>query len=73
MGDNPDLAVRDGKWKFLINYDRSEPQLFDLDADIGETKNLVAENPEIAKRLEKALFDWNATMPADAGDPNSGY
>lgn len=72
MGDNPDLAVRDGKWKFLINYDRSEPQLFDLDADIGETKNLVAENPEIAKRLEKALFDWNATMPADAGDPNYG-
>lgn len=72
MGDNPDLAVRDGKWKFLINYDRSEPQLFDLDADIAETKNLVAEHPEIAERLEKAIFEWNATMPADAGDPNYG-
>ncbi|WP_372899698.1 sulfatase, partial [Stieleria sp.] len=30
--DNPDLAVRDGKWKFLVNYDGSDPQLYDLQA-----------------------------------------
>lgn len=67
--DNPDLAVRDGKWKFLINYDHSSPQLFDLDADISESNNIASEYPEVAKRLEKAVFEWNATMPADAGDP----
>jgi arylsulfatase A-like enzyme len=25
---NPDLAARDGKWKFYINYDSSRPQLY---------------------------------------------
>src|SRR6056297_2261359 len=28
--DNPDLAVRDGRWKFMMNYDGSDPQLYDL-------------------------------------------
>lgn len=68
--DNPDLAVREGKWKFLINYDGSEPQLYDLNADISEENNLAEENPEIVSRLEKAVFAWNAEMPKDAGDPS---
>jgi len=65
--DNPDLAVRDGKWKFLINYDGSSPQLYDLDTDAAESKNLVSEHPEVVSRLEQAIFEWNETMPADAG------
>lgn len=69
MGDNPDLAVRDGKWKFLINYDRSEPQLYDLTSDISEAKNLAKLKPKVAARLREAVFAWNATMPPDAGDP----
>ncbi|MEM7602129.1 MAG: sulfatase-like hydrolase/transferase, partial [Verrucomicrobiota bacterium] len=43
--DNPDLAVRDGKWKLLINYDESEPQLYDLNEDVSEAKNVAAEHP----------------------------
>ncbi|MDF1657325.1 MAG: sulfatase-like hydrolase/transferase [Verrucomicrobiales bacterium] len=68
--DNPDLAVRDGKWKFLINYDDSEPQLFNLEEDISESNNLAGENPEIVARLKAAVFAWNAQMPKDAGDPD---
>lgn len=67
--DAPDLAVRDGKWKFLINLDKSDPQLYDLSVDAGESGNVVDRHPDVAKRLERALFDWNATMPRDAGDP----
>jgi len=70
MGDNPDLAVRDGKWKFLINYDGSDSQLYDLTADASETRNLAHEFPEITARLREALFQWNASMPKDAGDPS---
>jgi hypothetical protein len=66
---NPDLAARDGKWKFLVNYDDSDPQLYDLMADPAETKNLATQFPEVASRLRQAIQDWNATMPADAGDP----
>ncbi len=68
--DNPDLAVRDGKWKFLINYDKSDPQLYNLDKDISESKNLVEKHPEVSDRLQKAIFEWNKNLPKDAGDPD---
>ncbi|MCS7469933.1 sulfatase-like hydrolase/transferase [Stieleria sp. ICT_E10.1] len=72
--DNPDLAVRDGKWKFLVNYDGSDPQLYDLQADASESNNLAKQHPDVADRLRRSLMDWNATLPVDAGDPNwSGH
>ncbi len=67
--DNPDLAVRDGKWKYLINYDQSDPQLYDLDLDAGENNNRIDQYPEVANRLQRVLFAWNQSMPRDAGDP----
>jgi len=69
LGDNPDLAVRHGQWKFLINYDGSNPQLYDIIGDPSETENLVADFPEVATRLSSAITEWNATLPPDAGDP----
>ncbi|MCB1063191.1 MAG: sulfatase-like hydrolase/transferase [Verrucomicrobiae bacterium] len=67
--DNPDLAVRDGKWKFLINYDGSDPQLYDLNVDASESKNLAKDHPEVVNRLSKAITAWNSPLPVDAGDP----
>lgn len=67
--DNPDLAVIDGKWKYLVNLDGGDPQLYDLSADPGETENLATAHPEVAERLQEAVFEWNATMPKDASDP----
>jgi len=68
--DNPDLAVRDGKWKLTVNYDGSRPQLYDLDADASESRNLVRQHPDVVARLKKAVIEWNATIPGDAGDPS---
>ncbi|MDF1812994.1 MAG: sulfatase-like hydrolase/transferase [Verrucomicrobiales bacterium] len=68
--DNPDLAVRSGKWKYLVNYDGSDPQLYNLESDISESHNLVTAMPDLADKLYKAVFEWNATMPEDAGDPD---
>jgi uncharacterized sulfatase len=67
--DNPDLAVRDGKWKFLVNLDGTSPQLYDLEADPAESQNLASQFPETAGRLEDALRAWNASMPQDASSP----
>jgi arylsulfatase A-like enzyme len=49
-------AVREGKWKLLVGGPRS--YLFDLEADPGEKHNLLAEQPEIAKKLRAKLDTW---------------
>ncbi|MDF1743027.1 MAG: sulfatase-like hydrolase/transferase [Gimesia sp.] len=66
----PDLAVREGKWKLLCDYDGKRPRLHNLETDPTESKNLVDQQPELTKRLIAATLRWNATMPADAGDPD---
>lgn len=68
--DAPDLAVRDGQWKYLVNYDGSNPQLYNLEDDVAEKANLVHAHPDVARRLKKALLAWNQALPKDAGDPN---
>ncbi len=63
----PDLSVRDGNWKLLCTYAGADPQLYDLAKDPGESKNLAAENPEIAARLTAAALAWHRSMPPDNG------
>jgi uncharacterized sulfatase len=67
-GNLPDLAVRDGHWKLLCEYDGSSPELFDLKKDRGETTNVANEERQVVERLTKEVLRWNASMPADEGD-----
>ena len=55
---SPTFAVRDGRWKFLINPDGSEAQLFDLHANEGETSNLLARQPERAAAMANQISTW---------------
>ncbi len=59
----PDLAVREGNWKLLLMEDGSGAQLYDLATDVGETKNLAAQQPAVVKRLKQALLAWRKTLP----------
>jgi uncharacterized sulfatase len=63
----PDLAVRDGDWKLLCNYDGSQPELYDLASDRAERTNLADQQPAIAQRLAAAAVAWHRSMPADNG------
>lgn len=66
--DLPDLAVRDGPWKFLCEYDGTEPELYDMDRDRGETNNLATENLDVVERMTDSLLAWHKAMPPDRGD-----
>ena len=54
-------ALREGKWK-LVRTKEGALELYDLDADLGETKDLAKEKPEILARLSKTLDERNAQM-----------
>ncbi|HRX82663.1 MAG TPA: sulfatase-like hydrolase/transferase, partial [Pirellulaceae bacterium] len=55
---SPTFAMRDDRWKFLTNPDGSEAQLFDLEADEGETTNLLAQQPARATAMAAEISAW---------------
>ncbi len=63
----PDLALRQGRWKLLCEYNGSNPQLYDLDTDPAEKINLANKRPELAKRLSSAVIAWHKSVPPDNG------
>lgn len=60
---SPNLAMLEGKWKLLVNADGSRLELYDLDADPREAKNLAEMEPERAERMRSALMEWRKTWP----------
>jgi arylsulfatase A-like enzyme len=67
VDDCPDLAVRDGDWKLLCEYDGADAMLYDLENDRGETNNVAVENPDVVDRLTNSLVEWHNSMPPDNG------
>jgi arylsulfatase A-like enzyme len=63
----PDLAVREGSWKLLCEYEGNKPQLYNLASDPAETANLAGQHPDIVSRLTKAALTWHQSLPADNG------
>lgn len=54
-------AVRSGPWKLFRNG-----QLYNLDEDIGESKNVAAEQPEVVKRLQGYMDQFEAEIQKNA-------
>jgi arylsulfatase A-like enzyme len=51
-------AVRSGKWKLVSSYPSYAWELYDLEADRGETNNVAAKNHEVVSQLSVKYFDW---------------
>jgi uncharacterized sulfatase len=65
-GDNdPDLAIRKGDYKLLMDFDGSNVQLYNLEKDMGETQNIKDSQPEKARELKKDLEEWFKNYPLD--------
>jgi arylsulfatase A-like enzyme len=67
-------AVRSGKWKLRHAFqidgakDSDRLELFNLDEDIGESRDLAAQHPEVVKRLSEAMTG----IRAELGDKRLG-
>ena len=62
-GNRPQLAVRSGDWKLVMD---GRPMLFNLKTDPGERTNLAGRRADIAKALMAQLTDWQKQVDAEA-------
>lgn len=60
---SPNVSVRDGDWKLLVNADGTGAELYDLAADPKETKDRAADKPDVAKRLTEKALAWRKSLP----------
>ncbi|EMI43783.1 sulfatase [Rhodopirellula sp. SWK7] len=78
VGNIPNTSVRHGKWKlyrywFDASGKKHRYELYDLDADIGETKDVAAANPQILSQLIAFLDDYLETPGIKQYHPNANY
>ena len=57
-GHRPASAIRDGKWKLIHHWETNEYELFDLEKDVSEETNRIADQEKIAARLKRKLSEW---------------
>ncbi len=66
------MAIRHGNYKLVKAAGNDKPELYDLAADIGETKDLSSAKPEIYKDLQARYDAWNSTLVEPRwGPPNA--
>ncbi len=68
-GQTPFSAIRQGPWKLIYHQADRRLELFNIDTDIGETRELAKENPakvaELAQLLGERLRAVEAQMPTN--------
>ena len=69
----PGGAIRVGNLKLIEYFEDGRRELFDLAKDIGESKNLAAEKPEVVKELAAKLAAWRKEVGAKMPVPNPDY
>jgi hypothetical protein len=59
-------AVRDGRWKLHVGRREKalpEPELYDVEADPGESRRLEGQHPEIVAKLLARIREYQAGIP----------
>lgn len=51
-------AVRKGKWKLVATYPAYNWELYNIENDRGETKNLAAQNASVVNELSEDYYNW---------------
>lgn len=69
---SPELAIREGHWKLLLNPDRSRVELYDMNKDLLQLDNVAGRHPDVAARLGAQALAWAKELPAGPRDPGAG-
>jgi len=69
----PVSSIRQGNWKLLEYFEDNHLELYDLDSDLGETKDLADSMPRVAEKLQQSLVDWRKQVNASMPKPNPNW
>ncbi len=64
QGGRPGSAVRAGGWKLVEHFEDGRTELFNLAEDVGETRDLAADRPDVARDLRDRLRAWRDEVGA---------
>lgn len=73
QGGAPGAAILDGQWKLIEWFDDERLELFDLQGDPSETRNLAETEPARVRTLLQQLRDWQQQVGAVRSTPNPAY
>jgi len=65
------VAAREGDWKLILagkDAEKQPAELYDLKADIRESRNLAAERPDVVKRLTSRVIDAKQRTVSASGN-----
>ena len=63
-------TVTDKRWTYIAYGEKGgKPELHDMKTDSGQKKNVIRQNPVVAKRMRQALADFLAGV----GTPEENY
>ncbi|WP_082216539.1 sulfatase family protein [Dyadobacter psychrophilus] len=60
---SPQLAVRSGEWKLLMNHDGSNAELYNIVKDPAEASNVASGESKKANELSTKLLAWWKSLP----------
>jgi arylsulfatase A len=69
----PSGAIRSGDWKLIEFFDTNTAELYNLAADLGESKDLAVQDPARVKELRGKLKAWRHEVNAQMPQANPGY
>jgi arylsulfatase A-like enzyme len=69
----PGAAIRQGRWKLVELYEYDAVELYDLERDPGELRDLSTREVERTEQLRGRLHRWQERMGATMPLPNPAY
>ncbi|MDA8296239.1 MAG: sulfatase [Actinomycetota bacterium] len=62
QGGEPGASVREGAWKLIRFFDGDRVELYDLESDVSEERDVAARHPEVVARLSALLDAWSVSV-----------
>ena len=73
QGGTPGASLRMGNYKLIQFFEMGNLELYNLHDDIAEETNLADRMPELVKRMQSMLSEWQNRVEAKFPEPNPNF